>query len=88
MCIMVKNRTIELKTPSHTYDTRHRNLAISENLRTKTLQNNVDFMASKIYNKIPQEFKSLTSGKLFKNKLKKWLQGYAFYSIDEMVQLE
>lgn len=67
---------------THSYNTRHKEDLKTPYHRLQLTQRTTDFWGTKIYNRLPKNFKDLPV-KIFKQKLKNMLLESAFYSIDE-----
>lgn len=85
ICIMVHQGKISLRTPSHSYPTRHKNDFMIDQFRNKCHRTGIDSMSAKIYNKLPPDIKEISNLKTFKNSLKKLLINEAFYNVSEFL---
>lgn len=71
-----------LSERDHKYETRHKSLLRTYRFNYSYLQKNVVHSSVKVFNGIPQEIKDLPS-KLFKSRLKDYLAGRAYYTVQE-----
>lgn len=67
---------------NHAYNTRNANSLIIPHHKLKTTQLSVNYLAIKIYNRLPEDYKKLKTKKL-RNVLKKKLMQKAYYELDE-----
>lgn len=90
-CIFIYNCLIFVKTDHHsfarnsefhTYDTRNKNNLLIPHHRVTQTQQPINYLAIKLFNKLPNEIKSLPFSK-FKTTIKVILVKYAFYSVRE-----
>lgn len=87
VCLLAKNHPeyFKRKGDVNTYiTTRHKNKLYFPTCRINMAKNSVIFRTIAIYNKIPDNFKSLPIN-LFKNRLTNWLMRKQFYNIDEFM---
>lgn len=78
--------TLMEKQTEHNYNTRHKTLIKPIQHRLKLFEQSPQYMAPKIYNKLPSEFKEINCILKFKSTLKKWLEEKAFYSLSEYLE--
>lgn len=71
----------------HSYHTRNRNRLTTPFFRLKKCQNGPNFLAIKFFNSLPNRVADLPLSQ-FKNVLKRFLVGKAFYSCDEFLKSE
>lgn len=82
--IFIKNNDDRYKTHGdfHEYNTRNRENLVTMYCRLKRCQSRPEFMAVKLFNKLPPQIKELPV-KNFKGKIKSFLVKQAFYSVQE-----
>lgn len=87
-CIYAFNNkaTLNKNRHSHNYATRHRETLQPKSHRTSLYQNNFEYLACKLFNKLPQEIKTLGNIKTFKNKVQGILSNGSYYSIKEFLE--
>ena len=80
----VKQREDQFMThgDTHDYKTRHRSDLVMSHCRLSRCQNRPEFIAVKLFNKIPLNMRALPVMQ-FKQKIKKVLCNNAFYSVQE-----
>ncbi|KAJ8704273.1 hypothetical protein PYW08_012997 [Mythimna loreyi] len=71
---------------THNVNTRHKKRLCAPFSRTKTLSGSPYYMAVKIYNKLPNTFKTEKSPTLFQKKIKQYLIEKCFYSVKEYLE--
>ena len=69
----------------HNHKTRGKDNSLPLTFRLTLFQKNIEFLASKIFNKLPSHIKEIHSFLLFKKTLKNWLLLNPFYSIQEFL---
>jgi hypothetical protein len=69
----------------HVYNTRHKNLIKPTSHRLTQYENSPQYIGPKLFNKIPNNLKNISSPAKFKKKLKDWLLSKTFYSLDEFL---
>ena len=69
--ILMHQKTIKTTIRNHTHLTRNKKKALPETFRLAIFQKNIDYMGPSIYNKIPENIKSLISAVAFKKKTKR-----------------
>jgi hypothetical protein len=70
----------------HQHNTRYKNSVHVNHFRSTLAQSSPHFMASKIYNRLPQEIRNCSDLTKFKKKLKSFLVDKAYYSLEEFLQ--
>ena len=89
MKFVITNPT-EFRTNSsvHSYNTRRKNDLHYSRLNLALAQKGVNYAATKVFSHLPNSIKTLTDSQLaFKNKLKAFLNGISFYSLDEFLDV-
>ena len=72
----------------HNYNTRRKDDLHYTGLNLTLAQKGVNYAATKVYGHLPNSIKSLTDSQpAFKSKLKEFLNGNSFYSVDEFLNL-
>jgi hypothetical protein len=67
----------------HQYNTRQKNSVHINHCKSTLTLNSPQYIASKIYNKLPQEIRNLKDIKKFKKTLKTFLMDKAYYNLEE-----
>ena len=86
----VINNPNEFKSNSsvHGYNTRRKDDLHYSRLNLALAQKGVNHAATKVFGHLPNSIKSLTDSQLvFKKKLKEFLNGNSFYSLDEFLEV-
>lgn len=69
----------------HTYNTRHRNRLLVPNHRTAKFEDSPFYNAIKMYNRLPDHYKSVENKRRFYNEVKTLLLTRCYYSISEFL---
>lgn len=86
----VINNPTEFKSNSsvHGYNTRRKDDLHYSRLNLTLAQKGVNYAATKVFGHLPNSIKSLTDSQIaFKRKLKEFLNGNSFYSLDEFLDI-
>lgn len=71
----------------HDYDTRNGANLCLPNHNLSVYENNPSYLGIKLYNKLPDNIKTLNNFKIFKNTVKSFLITNSFYSVDEYLSI-
>src|SRR6266404_8099041 len=63
----------KLKLPSHSHDTRSKNLFVMPKHSTKQFENSFTYLSRKIWNEIPEEIRNIKSSNCFKVNFREYL---------------
>lgn len=83
LCYVFKHKSeFSFKYP-HKYNSRNDNYLLPPKHTTSQFQKSLSFLGCKIYNKLPNRFKAISSYKLFRSSVKNYLLEISCYSVND-----